>query len=111
MSLSEASVSPQNSPSGGESVKIDRQEWIYRGGAGLIIALLLWFAYRNRYDGGVLILLAPFMIGAVIAALRWTLASVTVNSTKNWLRRGSARAAEHEGKFGDSPFPQCTFGI
>lgn len=80
-------------------MKTGRKKWIYRGGAGLIIALLLWFAYRNRYDGGVLILLAPFMIGAVIAALRLTPVSVKVNSIENWLRRGSASAVEREGKF------------
>jgi hypothetical protein len=99
MSISESSVPPQDSASNGESVKTDRQEWIYRGGAGLIIALLLWFAYRNRYDGGVLIFLAPFMIGAVITALRLTRVSAMVNSIENWLRSGSAKAAERDGKF------------
>jgi hypothetical protein len=99
MSLSESSVTPQSSPSDGGLVKTDRQEWIYRGGAGLIIALLLWFAYRNRYDGGVLILLAPFMIGAVITALRLPQVSAGVNSMGNWLKRGSANAGGREGKF------------
>jgi hypothetical protein len=99
MSISESSVRPQDSTPDDQSTTADRQEWIYRGGAGLIIALLLWFAHRNRYDGGVLILLAPFMIGAVIAALRLTPVSGKVNSIENWLRRGSARAAEREGKF------------
>jgi hypothetical protein len=67
--------------------------------AGLIIALLLWFAYRNRYDGGILILLAPFIVGAAIAAVRLTSVSGAVNSIENWLRRGSANSAEREGKF------------
>jgi hypothetical protein len=39
MSLSESSVPPQGSPSDGESVKTDRQDSIYWGGPGLIIAL------------------------------------------------------------------------
>lgn len=99
MPTSESSVPPQDSAPDGQSAKANRSEWIYRGGAGFIIALLLWFAYRNRYDGGVLILLAPFMIGAVITALRLTPVSATVNSIENWLRRGSARAAAREGKF------------
>src|ERR1039458_2424200 len=99
MSLSESFVSPHDSTPDSQSVETDRQEWIYRGAAGLIIALLLWFAYRNRYDGGVLILLAPFMIGAVITALRLTRVSATVNSIENWLRSGSAKAAERDGKF------------
>jgi len=80
-------------------MKTDRQEWIYRGGAGLIIALLLRFAYRNRYDGGVLILLAPLIIGAVITALRLPPVSGKVNSVENWLKRGSTKAAESESKF------------
>jgi hypothetical protein len=99
MSLTESSVPPQDSPSDGQSAKGNQSEWIYRGGAGLIIAILLWFGYRNRHDGGVLILLAPFMIGAVITALRLAPVSATVNSIENWLRRGSARAAAREGKF------------
>jgi hypothetical protein len=99
MSLSESSVPPQDSASDGLSTTANRQEWIYRGGAGIIIALLLWVAYRNRYDGGVLILLAPFIIGAVITALRLPPVSSTVNSIENWLKRGSVRAAEREGKF------------
>ena len=99
MSLSESSAPPQGSPSDGESLKTDRQEWIYRGAAGLVIALLLWFGYRNRYDGGVLILLAPFVIGAMIAALRLTPVSATVNSIENWLKRGAVKSAEREGKF------------
>ncbi len=80
-------------------MKTDRQEWIYRGGAGLIIALLLWLAYQNRFDGGVLLLLVPFIIGTVIAALRLTPVSAAVNSIENWLKRGSANAAGREGKF------------
>jgi len=99
MSGPESPVPPQDSAPDGQSAKANRSEWIYRGGAGLIIALLLWFAYRNRYDGGVLILLVPLMIGAVITALRLTPVSATVNSIENWLRRGSARAAAREGKF------------
>jgi len=99
MSLSESSVPPQGSPSDGESVKTDRQDWIYRVGAGLIIAILLWFGYRNRYDGGVLILLTPLIVGAVISALRLPPVSGTVNSIENWLKRGSSKAAEREGKF------------
>lgn len=99
MSFSESSVPPKDSASDGESMRTDCQEWIYRGGAGLIIALLLWFAYRNRYDGGVLILLAPLIIGAVITALRLPPVSGTVNSIENRLKRGSAKAAEREGKF------------
>ncbi len=99
MSISESSVRPQDSAPDDQSTTADSQEWIYRGGAGIIIALLLWFAYRNRYDGGVLILLAPFMIGAVIAALRLTPVSAKVNSIENWLKRGAAKATEREGKF------------
>lgn len=99
MSLSEYPVPSQNSAPDGQSLKVARQEWIYRSGAGLIIALLLWFAYRNRFDGGILILVAPFMIGALIAALRLTPVSAAVNSIEIWLRRGSARAAAREGKF------------
>jgi len=99
MSASEPSVPSHDSASDGQSVNTERQEWIYRGGAGIIIALLLWFAYRNRYDGGLVILLAPFMIGAVITALRLTLVSAKINSIENWLRRGSTKAAEREGKF------------
>jgi len=78
---------------------MDRQEWLYRGGAGLIIALFFWFVYRNRYDGGILILLAPLITGAAITSLRLTRVSGTVNSIENWLKRGSARAAERDGKF------------
>ena len=99
MSLSESTVPPHESPSSGQSMITDRREWIYRGGAGLIIALLLWFTYRNRYDDAVLILLAPLMIGAVITALRLKPVSATVNSIENWLRSGSAKAADREGKF------------
>jgi len=99
MSLSESSVPPQDSASGGQSTTANRQEWIYRGGAGLVIALLLWFAYRNRYDGGVLLLLMPFIIGALITALRLPPVSSMVNSIENWLKRGSAKAAAREGKF------------
>jgi len=99
MSGSESPVPPQDSAPDGQSTKTDRQDWIYRGGAGLIIAILLWFGYRNWYDSGILILLAPFMIGAVITALRLPRVSSTVNSIENWLKRGSARAAEREGKF------------
>jgi hypothetical protein len=43
--------------------------------------------------------MAPFMIGAVITALRLTRVSATVNSIENWLRSGSAKAAERDGKF------------
>jgi hypothetical protein len=99
MSLSESAVQPHNSGSDRQSGNTDRLEWIYRGSAGVIFALLLWFSYRNRYDGGVLILLAPFMIGTVIAALRLLPVSATVNSIESWLRRGSDRAAVREGKF------------
>jgi hypothetical protein len=99
MSFSESTVPPQDSTLDRQSVKTERRDWIYRGGAGIIIAFLLWIAYRNRYDGGVLILLTPFMIGAVISALRLAHVSGTVNSIENWLRRGSARAAAREGKF------------
>ena len=99
MLLSESSVPRHDSESDSQSVKTDRQEWVYRSGAGFIIALLLWLAYRNRNDGGVLLLLAPLIIGAVITALRLPTLSGTVNSIENWLKRGSARAAAREGKF------------
>jgi hypothetical protein len=77
----------------------DHREWVYRGAAGIALALLFWLAYRNRGDGGALILLAPFLIGTGIVLLRVVPVSKAVNSLENRLRRGADKAKEREGKF------------
>ena len=99
MSESDSSaILPESSPDV-PHLEPSRREWIYRAAAGLCIVLLSWFTYRHRHDGGVLLLVAPFLIGAVITALRLQSVSGTVNSIEKWFKRGSARASEREGKF------------
>jgi hypothetical protein len=46
-----------------------------------------------------LFLLTPFIVGAVITALRLLPVSGTINSIEDWLKRGSAKARDRDGKF------------
>lgn len=61
--------------------------------------LWLFGGYRNRNDGGALLLLAPFLIGAGVVSLRIVPVSEAVNSIENWLKRSANKASERDGKF------------
>lgn len=99
MSQLEPSRPSPDSSTDGQSIAINRREWIYRGVAGLAVVFLMWIAYRYHSDGGVLLLVVPLIMGAAITALRLPEVSGKVNSVENWLQRGSAKATECQGKF------------
>jgi len=99
MSNSESSATPADPTAHGLTSQTERQEWIFRAVAALAVILLVWLAYRARNDGAKLLLFAPFIVGAVITALRLHEVSGPVNSIENWLLAGSARAAQRQGKF------------
>lgn len=99
MSNFESSATPAEPEPTESSSQTVRQEWIFRALAGLAAVLLVWLAYRARNDGAKLVLLAPLIVGAAIAALRLHAVSGPVNSIENWLLAGSAKAAERQGKF------------
>jgi hypothetical protein len=99
MSPSGSSASAPHPSSTVASSQTERQEWIYRGVAGAVLLLLFWLSYRARNDGLLPLFLAPFIVGAVIAALRVGAVSDAVNAFENRLRTGSAKAAARQGKF------------
>jgi len=93
-----SAASPQAS-SDRRSIEAERKEWICRGAAGFVVALLLWSFYRNQNDGVALLFLAPLIVGAVIVALRLPVVSNAVSSIENRLRAGATKASARQGKF------------
>lgn len=85
---------PPQAPFSGQTADAEQKEWILRGIAGLVTVLLVWLMAR---DG--LILLAPFVAGGLVTAMRLEMVSQAVDSIENWLKKGSTKAASKQGKF------------
>jgi hypothetical protein len=99
MSQEQSPAVPSELQTEGKTSEARRQDMIYRVVAALVIALLLWLAYRNRSDGSTLIFVIPLIIGAAITGLRLPAISEKVNLIEQWLQRGSVKAAESDSKF------------
>ncbi len=89
--------SPDPAPTG--ITQTERREWIYRGTAGLAVALLVSFGYLHTSDVRILLLVAPLLIGACVEAMRLQVVSEKINAIERWLNQGATRAAERDGKF------------
>ena len=88
----------------------NRNEWIYRAVGAVVLVVLVWLAYRYRYDGMAVLLIAPFAIGALLAVLRLPAVSDALHRLENWFTRGRANAARSQGKwarFVKRPFFGC----
>lgn len=93
--------------SGIARISLEGRQWIYRGVAATVTALLLWLTYSVRNKGVATFLLTPLIMGTFVAALRFPGTSGFINLADKWLIERYSNAKTSNGKF--SRFVARTF--